>query len=371
MDNLQTGEQNTQEQAYSAWGEPIDTMPASEQGVGDSQSDTNNTAQGKDLQEPKPVEPTFDANAFVKEHFGFDDVDSAKQKLSQWQEMEKQSAAPKFANEESEALYKLIAAGELSEASAYIEKAITLSKVDEMSASEALKMQLKLSNSDYNEDDVEDIFEEKYATPEKPSQEFDEDDEDYQARLGAWQKQVDKISRRMERDAVSAREYLRQQKPNISLSENSQQTQQQEGENAAKVYEEFVKAVDEQYTNFEGFATTVKKEGLTLPEIKYAISEEEKSQLKEAVKNFDANTYWAKRWFAEDGKPKVTQIMSDIYQLENGDKIRQKIANESADQAILAYSAGKRNISVTEQPVNNANFDQEQLHKALAEQIWS
>ena len=72
--------------------------------------------------------------------------------------------------------------------------------------------------------------------------------------------------------------------------------------------------------------------------------------MKNSLNDFDSDSYFGERWFAEDGKPKVQQMMADKYLLENYSKILQKVANEAASQKMLAHLKKNGNININQTP---------------------
>jgi hypothetical protein len=78
-----------------------------------------------------------------------------------------------------------------------------------------------------------------------------------------------------------------------------------------------------------------------------------------------------KRWFSEDGKPLVKQMMSDVYLLQNQSKILQKIGNEAASQRLLQQIKDSGNVSVGTTPQRPAAPSDEAAMERLAEWAFS
>ena len=115
---------------------------------------------------------------------------------------------------------------------------------------------------------------------------------------------------------------------------------------ARSIYE---KTLDSEFQSFNGFNVTVKDEDVEIP-ISFNVAEDERLAMKNDLTDFDSDSYFEKRWFAEDGKPKVQQMMADKYLLENYSKILQKVANEAASQKMLAHLKKNGNININQTP---------------------
>ncbi len=129
----------------------------------------------------------------------------------------------------------------------------------------------------------------------------------------------------------------------------------------AKWAQNFLSALESDYTKFEGFKTVVKDESVEIP-ISFKVPDDEKVALKgRFAAGFDLNGYFDKRWF--DGKelPKTEQMMSEIYILENLDKILSGVANNAANQRLEEYKKSIKNVNLngtrqqTYQPTQNSN----------------
>jgi hypothetical protein len=117
-------------------------------------------------------------------------------------------------------------------------------------------------------------------------------------------------------------------------------------EEARSIYE---KTLDSDFQSFNGFNVSVKDEDVEIP-ISFNVAEDERLAMKNDLTDFDSDSYFENRWFSEDGKPKVQQIMADKYLLENREKIFSKIANEAASQRLLAHLKKNGNININQSP---------------------
>lgn len=140
---------------------------------------------------------------------------------------------------------------------------------------------------------------------------------------------------------------------------------------AEAIRKEFEQSLESDYQKFNGLSVTFKDEsaGIEIP-ISYVPTDEEKVKLKNELSDFDYSEYFGSRWFSQEGKPQISNMMADKYFLENKEKILQKVANEAAQQMRLKMIAMQSNInlkgSTTQQAFTaNSNSDMDSLAKAM------
>jgi len=188
----------------------------------------------------------------------------------------------------------------------------------------------------------------------KPEQGYDESDEAYGEKLKQWQSQADYVERRLMIEAKLLKPEIEKLKSEIKLpdiyNESGRQVESQEEfemmQQARSIYE---KTLNSEFQSFSGFNVSVKDEDVEIP-ISFNVGEEEKLAMKNELEDFDSDSFLENRWFSEDGKPNVKQIMADKYLLENRDKIFSKIANEAASQRLLAHLKKNGNININQTP---------------------
>jgi hypothetical protein len=296
----------------------------------------------------------FDVKAFVKETYGWDDPDIGKSELAELRELRNKPL--KFDNEESERIYNHIKSGNKAEIKKYLDREERLSSLDALKPDEIIKMHIQEANPHYTPEDIQDVFEDKYSLPEKPDSGGDETDPVYLANLDKWQKQVDKINRSIGRDSFSAKEALAKLKTELVLPDiqkgDSDAAARAQGiaQQQAAMRSSYEEAFNKDFGAFNGFNVEAISGEAKLP-ISYGISPEEDTALKSKMFDFDLTDYFDKRWF-KDGKPNIPLMKQDLYELENRDKIHQKIANEAASKAVDNHLKIRGNIQV-EQPGSN------------------
>lgn len=298
---------------------------------------------------------SFDSNQFVKERFGYDSVEQAEQEFKKL----KEQPSFEFKDDVSRTLFDAIKEGkaddvyEILNQQKRLEKLITSDLTPDLAA-EIVKTNIKNKYKDLTSEDVDLLFYDQYFVPSKPEQAYDESDEDYAGKVKTWQSQVDYADRKLMIEAKVIRPELEKLKSEIKLpdiyNEAEREAQSQEEfeimQQARSIYE---KTLDSDFQSFSGFNVSVKDEDVEIP-ISFNVAEDERLAMKNDLTDFDSDSYFEKRWFAEDGKPKVQQIMADKYLLENREKIFSKIANEAASQRLLAHLKKNGNININQSP---------------------
>ena len=298
---------------------------------------------------------SFDPNQFIKERFGYDSVEQAEQEFKKL----KEQPSFEFKDDVSKSLFDAIKEGkaddvyEILNQQKRLEK-LTSSELTPDLAAEIVKTNIKNKYKDLSSDDVELLFYDQHFVPLKPEQGYDESDEDYAGKIKTWQSQVDYAERKLMIEAKVIRPELEKLKSEIKLpdiyNEAGREAESQEEfeimQQARSIYE---KTLDSDFQSFSGFNVSVKDEDVEIP-ISFNVAEDERLAMKNDLTDFDSDSYFEKRWFAEDGKPKVQQIMADKYLLENREKIFSKIANEAASQRLLAHLKKNGNININQSP---------------------
>lgn len=310
---------------------------------------------------------TFDPNQFVRERFGFESVEEAEEQFKRVREQ--QTPEFDFENETSRNLFAAIKEGKTDEIFDILNKqkkleSLTNSEINANIAAEIIKTNIENKYKDLSKEEVDILFYDNYNFPAKPEQSYDETEEDYNARVQNWQSQIEFIEKRMIIDAKVIRPELEKLKNDIKLPDvygfdELQAETQEEYENLQQAREIYEQTLNSEFNSFNGFNVSVKDEDVEIP-ITFNVAEDERFRMKETLSDFDSDNYFGERWFNEDGKPKVQQVMSDIYILENFNKILQKVANEAASQRLVAHIKKSGNITINNptpqgQPQQNPN----------------
>lgn len=310
---------------------------------------------------------TFDPNQFVRERFGFESVEEAEEQFKRIREQ--QTPEFDFENETSRNLFAAIKEGKTDEIFDILNRqkkleSLTNSEINANIAAEIIKTNIENKYKDLSKEEVDILFYDNYNFPAKPEQSYDETEEDYNARVQNWQSQIEFIEKRMIIDAKVIRPELEKLKSDIKLPDvygfdELQAESQEEYENLQQARQIYEQTLNSEFNNFNGFNVSVKDEDVEIP-IAFNVAEDERIRMKETLSDFDSDNYFGERWFNEDGKPKVQQVMSDIYILENFNKILQKVANEAASQRLVAHFKKSGNVTINNptpqgQPQQNPN----------------
>src|SRR5580693_7335441 len=137
--------------------------------------------------EPAKPAPTddeiVDELEYLEKQTGFKSWDEVKALRAEAEELRNKAKTPaeiKFANEQSKQLFDAWADGKEDVVYSFLENKRKLSKAAELPASDAIKLHLQQTNPHFKPEDIEDVFEERYAVPKKPVQGANEEVEDFQ-----------------------------------------------------------------------------------------------------------------------------------------------------------------------------------------------
>jgi len=303
------------------------------------------------IDDKSETEEVVDVIEFVKREYGWDDPEMGKKELAELRAKAQTPAEIKFANEASEKFFNYLKDGKEDDIYSFLDTKRKLSAAEKLDAAAALKLHISQTNKHYTQADVEDVFEEKYSIPKKPTQGDDEDVAEYNSRVAEWQTGVDKINRRIERDAISAKQELAKLNSELILPDikkdipAQQQTSQAELDRVDALRSEYLKRLESDYKNFNGYEIKYKDEEVEIP-VSFGVSDEEKVALKKELESFDVDGFITSRWFDATGNPNISQIMDDVTLLRNKEKVFQKMINEVGSKMKEHYIQLKSNISL-------------------------
>jgi hypothetical protein len=324
------------------------------------------------VEEPSSHPQAFDSNQFLKERFGFESVEQAEEEFKRFREPKEEF---KFQDDMSKTLFDAIKEGKTDDIYEILNQQKKLDKLisNELTpdlAVDIIKTNIQNKYKDLTSDEVDLLFYDQYFVPSKPEQAYDDSDEDYATKVKTWQSQVDYLDKKMMIEAKVIRPELTKLKSELKLPDIYGEAQQEaesreeveKMQQARSIYE---KTLDSDFQSFSGFTVSVKDEDVEIP-ISFNVAEEERLAMKNTLADFDSDSYFGERWFAEDGKPKVQQMMADKYLLENYNKILQKVANEAASQRMLAHLKKTGNININQPtpqgtPTPSANAERDRL----------
>lgn len=255
----------------------------------------------------------------------------------------------KFANEESEKVFNLLKEGKIDDVYSIISEQKKLSTADKLPPADIIKLNLQYQNKAFNQQEINDLFEETYNYPEKPIQSISEDDDDFKARNEKYQAQVDKIDKRIARDAKPATaELLKLSKeivlPEIPKQEPVTKEPTQEELDALKTQEQvFLKSVDESLNALSGYVVKYKDEEVEM-QIPYSLTKEKKAEIQPliALSHSNASEFLSKiGWLDADGNLNAAKLAEDLPFILNKEEILQKMVTETGNQR---YAEAKKSI---------------------------
>lgn len=316
-----------------------------------------------------PETETFDEETYIK-GLGFETVESAKTanaELIELRKIKEQVQTPaeiQFANEQSKKFFEYAKEGKKAELRDYLIQEERLERMSAMDvtklehAAEVIKLNMQLKNKDLTGDEINFQFSEDFSIPEKPEQDEEESEEAFQKREDRWKKEVERVEKRMVIAAKQAKPELAKFQSELVLPDiqrvdpKAAEAAQKELESIQAQVDQFLAKLGSDFKNFNGYNTTLKDAEVEIG-IGYMIPNEEKVAVKARLETFATegySKYFGDRWFDATGSPKIDQMMSDIYLLDNRDKIFQKLVNESASQRLAHQLKTKSNIQIDNVP---------------------
>lgn len=336
-------------------------------------------------------EEIVDANEYLKQNLGYESWDAAKQEIEELRKLKEAQTANevKFANQESERLYKAILEGKEDEVYEVLSKKKEFERLEKLDvnnpkdATELIRLNLKMKHPQLDPSEIEDMIADEYMRYPKPTKDLSMDDEEFEDKMRAWQVREDAINRKVVRDAkIFKPEVLSLQSkiviPDITpKGSQAGEASQEDLEAFNKAKESFVKSAEAVIKDFNGFSAAVKDKDVEIP-VNYELSKDEKATLNNYVKNFaerlDANVLFADRWLDKDGNIKTEQVIKDLSKVLFEESKTQKFINDAAAKRLEHYLKAKKNVDVGGTTSSRTAFEpageNERLEK-LRESVWN
>lgn len=344
----------------------------------DAWSDTPPEAIKKEEEKPlvkieEPVKPVVteeeivDQKEWLKREFEVDDISVIKAEREEYKKLKSQPQQYKFENEDSKRMAEAISKGDRKTILNILETqerldVFTTGDVTKDTAPEIIKLGMQLSNKLLTKDDIEFKYKQDYGVPKEPVQKATELDEDFAERMDVYKERLLTVEMKKVIDAKMVIPQLEQLKQKIVLPEfekpkaTTQEPTQESLDALKKIRESFLSQLESNFSKVEGFdtkvryETEVKGEYAEIP-VSFKIPDEDKIAIKARLAdNFDVENYIGERWFDEKGNPKIELIISDIFELENRDKIHAGIANNSASKRHEEYIKTIKNLDIGKTP---------------------
>ena len=197
-----------------------------------------------------------------------------------------------------------------------------------MSDYDVVRENLIRTNPNWTDKDIALELKSKYGnlSGKKDLSSIDEDiyPDEYQSAI-EYNELIEERETILERDAREARLVLDEQKKNIEFPKLTQEAQNQPtDEEIAEANKQWEAMVSSEVPKISDF-----KYKLNGEDVVYKITEEEKTNLTETMKGFNASEYLSKRgWFDQEGNPNILKISEDVYKLENQGKMIGSVATQ-------------------------------------------
>ena len=283
-------------------------------------------------EQPDPnAEEVLDEDDFIKQR--------TDGQFSSWEELQESLQAQaaqqvKFENETSEALYNLIAEGRINEVADILYNKKVADEIKDKPDEDVLKSYIKFQNPEFDNDDVQAEYEEKYSIDE-----FAFDD----SKLKREQK---KLSQKIKNDVSEAREFFEKMSEEIKFPQYTKAEQTFEPELETEVQEERQKFLDS-LNNIESrvshlpFSWKDDKASLTING-KFEIPAQEISNYRKAAESLQ--DYYAERYY-QDGEYKSDKLLKDLYIADNFEKIIKSVISQTANQTRIEMLKQRKNIT--------------------------
>lgn len=305
------------------------------------------------VEKPEPAD-LVDKNDYVKQHFGVDSVEAAKAaftELAQLREAAKTPQEIKFANDQSKAAYEALVAGDMDKVYDILDTQKRISSIDNMKPSEVIKLHIKEQNKHFKQADVDDVFEEKYTYPDKPTQKDDEEEKDFRVREDKWKSAKEKIDRRIERDSVTAKNELSKLKSELKFPE-IQKPQSQKDDGYEAYQKEQVAIAEIQKVDKEAYSklspkdiSMVFKFNDEANKLAFDVGyEPEKEAFDKAIEQSLDLTKFFDTFYDKDGSPDRIKQAKAIYAAQNIEKIVSEAMVAATNQTIKWFLSNQKNI---------------------------
>ena len=297
-----------------------------------------------------------------------DEDDFIKQRtdgeFSSWEELREalqveRTKELKFENETSEALYNLIAEGKINEVADILYNKKVADEIKNKPDEDVLKSYIKFQNPEFDSEDIQAEYEEKYSIDE-----FAFDD----SKLRREQK---KLSQKIKNDVSDAREFFERMSEDIKFPQYERTTQQNEPQQDVEAQEErqrFLESLDGVENRLGALQFNWKDDKASLNiNGKFEIPAQEVSVYRDAAEGLQ--DYYAERYY-QDGKYQSDKLLKDLYIADNFDKIIQSVISQTANQTRIEMLKQRKNITTDVQQSGTYRPSAADEEKNLFDQLF-
>ena len=306
-------------------------------------------------------EQIVDADAYIKENFGFESLAEAKAQIEELRKLKDNptKAELKFENEVSEKLAKAWMAGKTDEVFEYLNQhrqleALTNAEVTDDTADDIIKlsMRMKYSAEGLNDREINYKFNKQYALPKEPV--GDADDDDFKELHAAWKEQVDDIKMNKIIDAKVAKRELDGFKQKLVLPEFNEQTVDDGYLQYKTQLEENQKAAIENTTEYKKYTPKVLESKVPFNDEANKIAfefqfEPDSESFAKVIETICDNEKFVKTFEGQDGNFDRKKFAEVIYYGLNKDRIIMEAMKQSKNatmkQTLLADNSQDRGLN--------------------------
>jgi hypothetical protein len=305
------------------------------------------------VQEPAAAvvaEPsTNDPFGLFKEKFGYENQEAAFKEIEELRAFKAQPRTPEFTvpDDSSAAILRALAAGKKEDVWKALDHEMKIERllnveVNKDSAADIVKMGMALKYKDLTPDEINYKFNKQFAIPAKPVQTLEEEDTDYQERVGAWQEVVTDKQMELMIEAKLAKPELQNSKGKLEFPEIVTDTPIDEGyiqyqkmleDNTRQdaetkaAYQALTPKAIETKLNFKDEANKIAFEFQYEPDVE---------GFKQAVEiASDSDLFW-KTFTNSDGTPNRQKFLDMIYYANNKEKVLLAALSQSKNATIKA-----------------------------------
>ncbi len=269
----------------------------------------------------------------------------------------------KFANEDSEKIFNLLKDGKNDEVLSILSEQKKLKEVDKLPAADIIKLNLQYQHKDFTQSEINDLFEENYSLPKEPVQGLTEDDDDFKDRQTEYTNQVERINRRIERDAKPAMSELIKLQKEIVLPDLPRETPkqaeptQEELQARQEAKDNFLADIAEVGKTFTGYNTTFKDEEVEI-KAEIPVSEDDRKKLTpilESVYSDIPQLFKQLGWATDDGAA-TAKLIEDLHLITNKEEVLSKIASEIGNKRFAEAKKSIKNIDYSGKTQSNGDL---------------
>jgi hypothetical protein len=290
-------------------------------------------------------------------------------KYSSWEEVEEHINKEKeveklgeFENETSRSIYNMLAEGKIAEVTELLQKKAFSESLKDKTDEDVLKAYIKQKNPEFDSQDIEDEYNEKYLIDEL---EFDD------SKLRREQK---KLNSRIKNDVIDAKDFFNKSNEDIKFPKYEKTNEVENSDNEDNVElqkerEKFLHTLNEVSKTVNSLPFSWKDEKTnTSINGKFEIPAQELTKYQEGAENLEI--YMANRYFQE-GEYKADKLLKDLYIADNFNKIISSVVSQAVNQTKLDILKKSKNITVdTEQSATYRPSDADE-EKNMFDKLFS